>query len=129
MSADEKKSAKFPEPSYEEVCSGKTGHVEVCEVEFDSSEVSVEELLKVFWRIHNPTTRNRQGLDIGFQYKSVIFYHNLEQKKISEKSLNLEQKNYRRKIKTEILPVGKFCKAEEYHQDYLNKKNLKSCGI
>ena len=129
MSADSEKSKKYPNPSYKEVCSDKTGYVEVCEVEYNSEKISFEKLMEVFWNIHNPTQLNRQGPDFGTQYKSVIFYYDSEQKKIAEKSLKEEQKKYQEKIVTEILLAKTFHRAEEYHQDYLNKKNLSSCGI
>jgi peptide-methionine (S)-S-oxide reductase len=114
-------------PTYEDVCTDKTGHTEVVQVEFDNSIISYEELLDVFWDIHNPTQKNRQGVDIGFQYRSVIFYHNREQMSIAEKSkarLTMLKK-YKKPIVTEITEAKEFYKAEEYHQDYLNK-NKKS---
>lgn len=133
MSADEKKSEEYPNPSYKEVCSDKTGFVEVCEVEYNPEEVSYEKLLEVFWKIHDPTQFNRQGPDFGSQYKSVIFYYNEKQKEIAEKSLKEEQgrlgSGMNKKIVTEIRKAGKFYKAEDYHQDYLNKKGLQSCRI
>lgn len=129
MSADEEKSSKYPNPTYEQVCSDKTGYVEVCEIEFNPEKISFEELLKVFWKIHNPTQLNRQGPEIGTQYKSVIFYYTPEQKEIAEKSKNEIQKILSKKITTEIIPAGKFFKAENYHQNYLEKKNLENCRI
>lgn len=116
-------------PTYEDVCTGKTGHVEVTQVEFDNSIVTYEELLNVFWDIHNPTQKNRQGVDIGTQYKSVIFYLTLEQKSISEKSKArlTESKKYKKPIVTEITEAKKFYKAEEYHQNYLNKNKKVGC--
>ncbi len=113
-------------PSYEDVCSDKTGHIEVCEVEFDPKQISYKDLLSVFWKIHNPTQINRQGLDIGTQYKSVIFYFDENQKKLAESSKEKEQKSYSTEIVTEINPVQFFFKAEDYHQNYLMKKNKNS---
>jgi peptide-methionine (S)-S-oxide reductase len=129
MSADDEKSKKYSNPTYEEVCSDKTGFVEVCEIEFNPEEISIEELLKVFWKIHNPTQINRQGPDVGSQYKSVIFYYDSEQKKLAEESLRAEEKNLGKKIVTEIISAKTFYKAENYHQDYLEKKGVKSCRI
>lgn len=115
---------KMKNPTYQNVCSGETGHVEAIEVKFDSEKVKYEELLNLFWKIHNPTTKNRQGFDIGRQYNSVIFYHNNEQKKLAEKSKKEIQKLTDKKIVTKIKKVGKFWPAEEYHQKYF-KKNKK----
>lgn len=113
-------------PSYKEVSSGKTGHVEVCQVVYDPKKVSYENLLKKFWEIHNPTQLNRQSFDIGTQYRSVIFYHNDKQKNKAIKSKeNLEKsKKYKKKIVTEIVPSKTFYKAEEYHQDYYKKCSI-----
>jgi len=113
-------------PSYEDVCTDKTGHAEVVQIEFDPSIVSYEELLEVFWKIHDPTQLNRQGFDIGIQYRSVIFYHDKKQKKLAEKSKEKQEKSgkYNTPIVTEITPVKKFYEAEEYHQRYLEKHNL-----
>lgn len=116
-------------PSYEDVCTGKTGHVEVCLIEFNPEIVSYEKLLKVFWKIHDPTLLNRQGPDIGTQYRSVVFYYNEDQKKMAEESKKKEQKKYNKKIVTQIEKAGEFYKAKEYHQKYLLKKGLKSCSI
>lgn len=110
-------------PTYEEVCTGLTGHAEVVLVEYDEKEISFEKLLGVFFNVHNPTELNKQGPDIGSQYRSVIFYFNEEQKKIIEKRIKKEQKNYVEKIVTLILPAKKFFKAEEYHQKYIEKKS------
>jgi len=129
MSYDENKSKEFPNPTYEQVCSDKTGYIEVCEIEFNPKEVSFDEILKVFWKIHNPTQLNRQGSDIGTQYKSAIFYYTPEQKNISEKSKSEIQKNFKNKITTEIIPAKKFFKAENYHQNYLEKKGMENCRI
>ena len=110
-------------PTYKDVCTNKTGHVEVVEIEFDPKIVNYEKLLELFWKIHDPTQLNRQGPDVGTQYKSVIFYHNEEQKFLAEKSKDkLEKSNkFKKPIVTEIKPSEIFYKAEEYHQNYLEK--------
>ncbi|MCK9425131.1 MAG: peptide-methionine (S)-S-oxide reductase MsrA [Ignavibacteriaceae bacterium] len=107
-------------PSYEQVCTGKTGHAEVCQIMFDPSVVSFADLLKIFWKTHDPTTLNRQGADAGTQYRSVIFYHSDEQKKIAEYyKLELAKSgSWEDPIVTEISPFTKFYSAEEYHQNY-----------
>jgi peptide-methionine (S)-S-oxide reductase len=115
-------------PSYEDVCTDKTGHAEVVQVQFDNKIVKYEELLDVFWKIHDPTQLNRQGFDIGTQYRSVIFYHNEKQKILAEKSKNKQEKS-KKQIVTEILPAKEFYKAEEYHQNYLKKQGRASCKI
>jgi peptide-methionine (S)-S-oxide reductase len=109
-------------PTYEQVCSGRTGHAEVCNITFDNTKISFDELLEVFWKVHDPTTLNRQGADAGTQYRSVIFYHNPAQKELAEKyktKLN-EAKAFDNPIVTEISPFTKFFKAEDYHQNYYN---------
>ena len=111
-------------PSYEDVSSGESGHAEVSQIEYDLNEISYEDLLYVFWRIHNPTTMNQQGADVGTQYRSAIFYHDEEQKKLAENSKKQAQKLYDNKIVTEILPFKKFYPAENYHQDYYNKNKF-----
>jgi len=110
-------------PTYEEVCTDKTGHAEAVEVEYNPDEISYEKLLDVFWNNHNPTTLNRQGPDVGIQYRSVIFYHNDKQKEIAEISKQKLDKSgqYDRSIVTEIVPTPIFYKAEEYHQKYFKK--------
>jgi len=117
---------QLPNPTYEEVCTDKTGHAEAVEVEYDPNEISYEELLDVFWKNHNPTTLNRQGPDIGIQYRSVIFYHNDEQKEIAEKSKQTLEKSrqFENPIVTEIVPTPTFYNAEEYHQKYFKKHGL-----
>jgi len=110
-----------PNPAYKEVCSGKTGHAEVIQIEFDPQKISYEKLLDVFWEAHDPTTLNRQGPDTGTQYRSIILYHNEAQKKAAEKSKTKAQRNFSRPIVTELVPLEKFYKAEEYHQDYFRK--------
>ena len=116
-------------PTYEDVCTDKTGHAEVVEILYHPEIISYEELLNVFWDIHDPTTKNRQGPDVGTQYKSVIFYHTLEQKAMAEASKkNLEQsRKYKKKIVTEITKATTFYPAEEYHQQYLAKHGLAAC--
>jgi peptide-methionine (S)-S-oxide reductase len=117
---------QLPNPTYEEVCTDKTGHAEAVEVEYDPNEISYEELLDVFWNNHNPTTLNRQGPDVGIQYRSAIFYHNDEQKEIAEKSKQTIDKSgkYGNPIVTEIIPTPTFYDAEEYHQKYFKKHGL-----
>lgn len=114
-------------PSYEQVCSHATGHAEAVLVEFDPKKISYEKLLGIFWKIHDPTQKDRQGPDVGKQYRSTIFYHDQAQKKAAIKSKAAEQKNYGRSIATEIVKVGKFWRGEEYHQKYLQKRGLKVC--
>jgi peptide-methionine (S)-S-oxide reductase len=117
-----------PNPSYEQVCSHTTGHAEVIQIEFDPAQLSYEKLLNVFWEAHDPTTLNRQGHDVGNQYRSVIFYENDVQKMAAEKSKQSAQKLFSRPIITEILPLTKFYKAEDYHQDYYrNNSNAPYC--
>jgi peptide-methionine (S)-S-oxide reductase len=115
-------------PTYKEVCTDKTGHAEVVQVEFDPAEISYEQLLKVFFNIHDPTTINRQGPDVGTQYRSVIFYHSADQQEKAERyKQELDQlTRYDDPIVTEILPAGPFYKAEEYHQRY-HEKHGGSC--
>ena len=117
---------QLPNPTYEEVCTDKTGHAEAVEVEYDPNEISYEELLDVFWKNHNPTTLNRQGPDIGIQYRSAIFYHDDAQKEIAEKSKQTLDKSgqYENPVVTEIVPAPIFYKAEEYHQKYFKKHGL-----
>lgn len=105
-------------PSYEDVCSNKTGHAESILIEFNPKMVSYEELLKIFWKIHDPTQLNRQGFDIGAQYRSAIFYYNKKQKNLALKSVKEIQRNYKDKIATEIKKASKFYPAEDYHQKY-----------
>jgi len=114
-------------PTYHMVCTDKTGHAEAVQVTYDSDEITYEDLVREFFDLHNPTTPNRQGLDVGNQYRSAIFYHNEEQKQIAEKvkqELNQSDK-FRRDIVTEIVPAGDFFKAEEYHQDYYAKHSFR----
>ncbi|MEP1095245.1 MAG: peptide-methionine (S)-S-oxide reductase MsrA [Cyclobacteriaceae bacterium] len=110
-------------PSYEAVCGGTTGHAEVIRIEFDRDQISYEELLEVFWKTHDPTTLNRQGNDVGTQYRSAIFYHNDDQKVVAEKyKEKLEsEKIWPDPIVTEISPLENYYPAENYHEDYFNK--------
>ena len=108
-------------PTYEEVCAKTTGHAEVVQVEFDPKTISYEKLLEMFLEIHDPTTPNRQGNDVGPQYRSIILYHNDAQRQAGEKSKADEQKKLSRPIVTEIVPLKKFYPAEDYHQDYFRK--------
>jgi peptide-methionine (S)-S-oxide reductase len=105
-------------PTYKEVCSGLTGHAEVAQIEFDPKKIGYQKLLEVFWEAHDPTTLNRQGPDVGTQYRSVIFYHNEAQRAVAEQSKAEAQKLFSRPIVTEIKPLMQFYKAENYHQDY-----------
>lgn len=119
------------EPSYQDVCRGETHHAEVVQLEFDERFIDYSALLDAFWIIHDPTTLNRQGPDIGTQYRSVIFYHDNEQKELAEKSkAQLDMSSaFANSIVTEIVPAATFWKAEEYHQKYLEKRGMGACGI
>ncbi|MEJ7640333.1 MAG: peptide-methionine (S)-S-oxide reductase MsrA, partial [Singulisphaera sp.] len=118
-------------PTYEDVCTGRTGHAEVVQVEFDPSRVSFERLLDVFWESHDPTTTNRQGPDIGTQYRSAVFFHDEEQEAAA--SASKERVNasgqFRRPIVTEITRATPFYRAEDYHQRYLEKRGRSSCHL
>ena len=118
-------------PTYQDVCSGRTGHAEVVQVEYDPAKVSYDRLLDVFWDNHDPTTVNRQGPDVGEQYRSAIFFHTPEQEAAARASkARLEQSGrFRRPIVTEITPASEFWRAEEYHQRYLEKRGLAHCTI
>jgi peptide-methionine (S)-S-oxide reductase len=118
-------------PTYEDVCYRNTGHAEVVQVEFDPAEVSYEDLLMVFWTNHDPTTKNRQGPDVGEQYRSAIFVHSPGQETAATASKEQMDASgrFRRPIVTEITQAGEFYKAEEYHQQYLEKRGLSSCHI
>jgi peptide-methionine (S)-S-oxide reductase len=108
-------------PTYEQVCSGATGHAEVVQIEYDPEVISYRKILDLFWRSHDPTTLNRQGADVGTQYRSIILYHDEEQKKEAEQSLKAAQTDYNSPIVTHIEPLQHFYPAEEYHQDYYAK--------
>lgn len=110
-----------PDPTYEEVCSGTTGHAEATQITFDPAEVSYEELLRLFFRSHDPTTLNRQGADVGTQYRSAIFYHDEEQKRAAERAKAEAQKGFDDPIVTEIAPLERFYPGEDYHQNYYAK--------
>ena len=118
-------------PTYDDVCTDTTGHAEVVQMEFDPAVVSYEQLLDIFWANHNPTTMNRQGPDIGSQYRSVIFYHTPEQKAVAEKSKAAIEKTgkWKSPIVTQIVVAQTFNKAEDYHQQYLAKRGLSTCHI
>ncbi len=121
-----------PKPSYRAVCSGKTGHAEVVQVEYDPARVSFERLLEVFWQIHDPTTLNRQGPDVGTQYRSIIFYSDEHERKAAEESKRRldESGKLTRRVVTQIVPAGEFYRAEEYHQRYYERMGIApSCGI
>ena len=111
------------DPSYEDVCTGKTGHAEVIQIEFDPDEISYEKLLDVFFHTHNPTTLNRQGGDKGTQYRSVIFYHDENQKKVAEKYISdlKAKKEFADEIVTDVLPLKNFYESEDYHKNYFEK--------
>ncbi len=117
----------FEKPTYEDVCTGKTGHAETVEIVYDPSLISYNELLAVFWNNHDPTTPNRQGPDVGSQYRSLIFYYDDEQKELALKSKEKVQKRLNREIVTEIVPAITFYQAEDYHQQYLAKRGQKTC--
>ncbi|MGC9971865.1 MAG: peptide-methionine (S)-S-oxide reductase MsrA [Bryobacteraceae bacterium] len=120
----------LPHPTYQDVCTDRTGHAEAVEVEFDPAEVSYRDLLRVFWEMHDPTTLNRQGPDTGSQYRSAIFFHTPEQEADARASKEeLERSGrHRRPIVTEILPAAEFWPAEEYHQCYLAKRGQTHCA-
>jgi peptide-methionine (S)-S-oxide reductase len=120
-----------PDPTYQDVCTDRSGHAEAVEVEFDPAKISYDQLLDAFWSLHDPTTPNRQGPDVGTQYRSAIFYHDAEQEKAAIASRERAQKSgrFRRPIVTEIVQAPKFYPAEEHHQRYYEKHNLHGCGI
>ena len=120
-----------PDPNYKQVCAGATGHAEVVQITFDPAVISFGDLLDVFFTLHDPTTLNRQGPDVGTQYRSAIFFHNPEQEAAARASkARLESSGkYRRPIVTEIAPASEFYKAEEYHQQYLEKRGLSVCHM
>jgi peptide-methionine (S)-S-oxide reductase len=118
-------------PTYEDVCTGRTGHAEVVQLTYDPDEVTYEKLLDVFWTSHNPTTKNRQGWDIGTQYRSAIFFHTPKQESIARQSKAAQQPHglFRKEVVTEITPASVFYPAEEYHQQYLSKRGAAACHI
>ena len=118
-------------PTYKQVCTDRTGHAEAVEVSYDPVRVSYDELLRVFWEIHDPTQRNRQGPDIGTQYRSAIFYHDAEQEAAARASKERLERSgmHKRPIVTEIVPAQTFYQAEDYHQQYLEKRGLATCRI
>ena len=123
---------KIENPTYKDVCTDRTGHAEAIEVEYDSAVVTYDDLLLVFWAVHDPTTVNRQGPDIGSQYRSVIFYHSPDQKAAaiaSKERLQATDRYRQQKIVTEIVPATAFYPAEDYHQRYFEKRGLASCRI
>ncbi len=117
-----------PDPSYEQVCRHNTGHAEAVEVTFDPGTVSYEQLLETFWHIHKPTTRNRQGWDVGSQYRSAIFVHDADQMTVALDARDREQETVAKPIVTQIEAAGPFYEAEEYHQQYLAKQGRGSCA-
>ncbi len=118
-------------PSYKDVCSGSTGHAEVVEVSYDPAQVTYDQLLDLFWKMHNPTTLNRQGPDVGTQYRSAIFFHTPDQRMAAEgsKQALAASGRFDRPIVTEITPASTFYRAEEYHQQYLAKRGQGSCHV
>ena len=122
---------KTDNPTYEDVCSDETGHAEVVEVEYDPAKVAYDQLLEVFWNNHNPTTLNRQGPDVGSQYRSVVFFHTPEQQAAAQASKERLEKSgrFHRPVVTEITPAGRFWRAEEYHQKYFEKRGGGACHV
>ena len=120
-----------PNATYKEVCGGRTGHAEVVQVTFDPARVSYEQLLEVFWANHDPTTRNRQGPDVGTQYRSAIFTHSPQQHDVAIASRQRQEdsRRFKHPIVTEVTPAGNYYLAEDYHQQYLEKRGLASCRI
>lgn len=116
-------------PTYHDVCTDRTGHAEVVDVTFDPAVISFHDLLNVFWENHDPTTKNRQGPDIGTQYRSVIFFHSPEQESEAKASREEARKNFKRPIVTEVVPAMTFWRAEDYHQQYLAKRGLSHCHL
>jgi peptide-methionine (S)-S-oxide reductase len=120
---------KVANPSYQDVCTGRTGHAEAVQVTYDPAQVSYERLLDAFWQIHDPTTPNRQGPDVGTQYRSAVFTHDAEQQRLAEESRAKEQAKQRKPIVTEIAAATEFYPAEEYHQRYFEKNGGAACHI
>lgn len=118
-----------PHPTYEQVCSGSTGHAEAVLVTYDPAKVSYAHLLEEFWRHHDPTTPNRQGPDVGTQYRSAVFFHDAEQERLAQESLSDFQARFRRPIVTEVVPATTFWPAEEYHQRYVERTGHGACHV
>ena len=116
-------------PTYQDVCTGSTGHAEVVQVEYDPAQIAYEDLLDVFWKCHDPTTLDRQGPDVGAQYRSAVFFHTPEQEAAAKVSREKAQVRFKRPIVTEITPASAFYRAEEYHQQYLEKRGQASCHL
>ena len=119
------------DPTYKEVCTGNTGHAEAVQIVYDAKKVNFITLLNIFWNNHDPTTLNRQGPDVGSQYRSAIFFHHEDQKKAAENSKKelVRSNKFKNRIVTQIIPITNFYRAEEYHQDYLYKRGLGSCHL
>jgi len=122
---------KTDNPTYKDVCTDTTGHAEVVEITFDPAQLSYEQLLETFWKLHDPTTPNRQGPDVGSQYRSVIFFHSPAQEAAARAAKERLDKSgkFRNPVVTQIVPAAPFYKAEDYHQRYLEKRGLASCHI
>ena len=116
---------EVPEPTYKDVCRGDTGHAEVVEVAYDPEQVGYDQLLEVFWSSHDPTQLNRQGPDVGTQYRSAIFFHNESQEAAAKESIAAKEGTFSRPVVTEVVPVGDFYRAEEYHQQYFDKMGIR----
>jgi len=116
-------------PTYQDVCTGSTGHAEVIQVEYDPAQLAYEELLDLFWKCHDPTTLNRQGPDVGTQYRSAVFFRTPEQEAAAKVSKEKAQARFKQTIATEITPASPFYRAEEYHQQYLEKRGQASCHL
>ncbi|MEO8431985.1 MAG: peptide-methionine (S)-S-oxide reductase MsrA [Acidobacteriota bacterium] len=122
---------RLERPTYEDVCSGRTGHAEAVEVDYDPERVSYDTLLNVFWENHDPTTLNRQGPDVGEQYRSAVFFHDADQEEaaLASKAKLEASGRYRRPVVTQVVPASTFWRAEDYHQQYLEKRGLATCRI
>lgn len=121
---------QIPNPTYKQVCNGDTGHAEVIQIEFDPKKITYSQILEIFWAAHDPTTLNRQGADVGTQYRSTIMYHSEAQKKAAEESKKKAQEHFKTPIVTEIVPISIFYKAEDYHQDYFkNNPEQRYCAL
>lgn len=119
------------EPTYRQVCTGRTGHAEVVQVEYDPERLTYDDLLRIFWDNHDPTTRDRQGPDVGTQYRSAVFFHDTTQQEAATRSRDALEasRRFRRPVVTEITPAGELWMAEDYHQQYLEKRGLSTCRI